>query len=149
MEILVVRKWFTTKSTIGELYINDSFQCYTLEDESRGEGVKIKGVTCIPNQEYAVKITHSNRFNKDLPLIFNKPDLSCEDETGKVRFTGVRIHPGNRDTDTEGCILPGTSKGRDIVYQSRKAFDALFEQIEIAEAAGETVKLKITHEQVS
>ena len=91
------------KSTLGKLYINDVFFCYTLEDKVRTRGIKIKGETAIPDLTYKGKITFSNRFKRDMLLIYNKPDLSIED--GVVRFTGVRIHGGNTHNNTEGCVL--------------------------------------------
>jgi len=41
-------------------------------------------------------------------------------------FEGVRIHPGNSNHDTEGCILVGRTRSKDYIGQSRKAFDSLF-----------------------
>jgi Family of unknown function (DUF5675) len=48
-------------------------------------------------------------------------------------FTGIRIHSGNSDHDTEGCILVGESRAPDWVGASRKAFELLFPLIEAAQ----------------
>ncbi|MCA6071157.1 MAG: DUF5675 family protein, partial [Endomicrobium sp.] len=48
--------------------------CDTLEPS------KMSGML-IPTGKYKVEITHSNRFNRDLPLLLNV-----------AGFTGVRIH---------------------------------------------------------
>jgi hypothetical protein len=50
----------------------------------------------IPTGKHKVIVDHSNRFNRDLPLLLNV-----------AGFTGVRIHRGNTTKDTLGCILPG------------------------------------------
>ena len=44
-------------------------------------------------------------------------------------FEGVRIHPGNTDKDTEGCLLPGARYAQDAVLDSRKAFSQLYDKI--------------------
>ena len=36
MELILKRNIFTDKSTIGELTIDDKFECYVLEDKDRG-----------------------------------------------------------------------------------------------------------------
>jgi hypothetical protein len=131
-DIEIVRKWFTNRSTIGELFGWDVFDnrvkqmCYTLEDEARPSGVKIPAFTCIPEGKYKVKITYSNRFKRDLPIIYTHEEYNGEQLVlvdGKHIWRGVRFHPGNTDADTEGCILPGTSKDKDRVDSSRIAFD--------------------------
>ena len=52
MEIKVLRKEFSSESTIGELYINEEFHCYTLEDIDRSDGPKIYGKTAIPGGRF-------------------------------------------------------------------------------------------------
>ncbi len=116
MKLDLIRKWFTDISTIGELYINDEFFCYTLEDKVR-EG-KVYGKTAIPYGKYDVIITYSPRFKQNMPLLVNVPN-----------FEGVRIHTGNTANDTEGCILVGKSKGYDFIGGSRNAFNELMERI--------------------
>lgn len=83
MKIEVIRHTFTGRSTIGSLYIDKKFECYTLEDVVR-TGPKVHGQTAIPEGTYEVQITFSPRFKRDLPLLLNVPN-----------FEGVRIHTGN------------------------------------------------------
>ena len=116
MEIRIKRLHRTERSTISELSINGKFQCYTLEDVEREN--KIKSETAIPKGTYKVIINYSNRFKQNLPLILNVPN-----------FEGVRIHTGNTNHDTEGCILVGKVRGIDYVGKSSVAFTALFEKM--------------------
>lgn len=117
MKITVKRLHKTDTSTIGELLIDGIFECYTLEDVERP--VKIKSETAIPKGTYKVIINQSNRFKRLLPLLLNVPN-----------FEGVRIHSGNTNHDTEGCILVGRTRGDNYVGQSRKAFDKLFKKMQ-------------------
>jgi hypothetical protein len=119
MKLVLKRMQKTTKSTIGELSVDGKFECFTLEDVERN--VKIKGITAIPKGTYKVGISFSNRFQKDLPILLNVPN-----------FEGVRIHPGNKAEDTEGCILVGKTKSADFIGQSRIAFDQLFQKMKLA-----------------
>jgi len=119
VEILIKRLHKTENSTIGELTINGRFECFTLEDRERE--VKIKGETAIPKGTYKVIINQSNRFKRLLPLLIDVKN-----------FEGVRIHPGNSNHDTEGCILVGLTRSRDYISKSRKAFERLFAKMQEA-----------------
>jgi hypothetical protein len=119
MKIQIKRLHKTENSTIGEMTIDGKWECYTLEDVERD--VKIKSETAIPKGTYKVIINKSNRFKKLLPLLLNVPN-----------FEGVRIHPGNTNHDTEGCILVGRTKSKDFIGQSRKAFESLFAKMKLA-----------------
>lgn len=120
MNLTLNRTTRTGNSTIGELYVNGAFECFTLEDIEREE--KVHGKTAIPRGRYEVVISFSNRFKKYLPLLLNVPG-----------FAGVRIHPGNCPADTEGCILVGRTRGTDFIGESRKAFAPLFAKMKVAE----------------
>jgi len=139
MKIELKRKWFTNQSTIGELYINGVFECFTLEDVVREkEGVpvskwKIQDVTAIPKGTYDLIITHSPRFKQRLPILLRV-----------AGFTGIRIHSGNTANHTEGCILVGTTRAKDFVGNSRVAFGRLFRKITTALTAGKKVTIKIS-----
>ncbi len=116
MELKVKRIDYCAKATMGELYINGKFFCYTLEDVVRKDGVKVYGETAIPAGRYKVIITMSNRFKVRLPLLQNVPN-----------FDGIRIHPGNTSADTHGCLLVGTTKQPpDFIGNSKRAFAELF-----------------------
>lgn len=117
MELKVTRKEFSKKSTIGELSIDGEFFCYTLEDVLRD--VKIYGETCIPYGRYKVIINKSARFGIMMPLLIDVPG-----------FEGVRIHAGNTDADTHGCILVGVTKSKDFIGSSRVAFNALMKKLD-------------------
>lgn len=119
MVITVKRLYKTDTSVIGELLVDGIFECYTLEDAERP--VKIKGETAIPKGTYRVIINESNRFKRLLPLLIDVPN-----------FEGVRIHSGNSNHDTEGCILVGQTRNKNYIGQSRKAFDKLFKKMQVA-----------------
>lgn len=119
MKLLLKRLHRTDVSTIGELYVDGVFECYTLEDIERE--VKIKSETAIPKGKYKVMITMSNRFKRHMPLLLNVPN-----------FQGVRIHAGNTNHDTEGCILVGQTRSKDFIGKSRKAYDNLFKKMQKA-----------------
>jgi hypothetical protein len=121
MDLLLKRKWYTDRSTIGELWRDGTFECFTLEDVVRPAGVKVPGRTAIPAGRYQVQVTFSNRFQRQMPLLLNVPN-----------FAGVRIHCGNTDKDTEGCILVGRNRLTDAIGRSREAYAALFPRIDEA-----------------
>jgi hypothetical protein len=126
MNIQVIRETFTSKSTIGKMYIGGRFFCYTLEDVDRDKNKdgdlndpgeqKVYGETAIPRGTYKVTLTMSNRFKVVMPLLNNVPG-----------FEGIRIHNGNSSADTHGCILVGESKGLDFIGASKMAFVKLMD----------------------
>jgi hypothetical protein len=133
MKLRLIRQWFTDSSTIGELFVDGTRECFTLEDVVRS-GPKVPGKTAIPEGTYPVTITHSPRFNRDLPLLPGVPG-----------FAGIRIHSGNKPEDTEGCILVGQTRSENRVGQSRAAFDPLFARLQAANQAGIPIEIAITH----
>jgi hypothetical protein len=130
MEIDLRRVELSSFCTIGELYVDGEFVCYTLEDAVRDH--KIPGETAIPAGRYQVILTWSPRFRRILPLLMDVPG-----------FEGIRIHPGNTAADTEGCILVGKVRGAAAVFQSRDAFDALFLKLEAATIVGREIWITI------
>lgn len=129
--------------TIGNLSIDGAYFCDTLEDTDRGIdwGMssrdiayrKIKAKTAMPTGEYEVRLTLSPRFERVLPLLMNVKG-----------FEGVRIHPGNRPEDTEGCILVGLNKVKGQVIESRKTFDELYRILADEVRRGKKIYIKIS-----
>ena len=132
MNLLLNRDKYDDQSTIGELHVDDDFQCFVLEDRVRAPGVKVFGKTAIPAGVYNVELTYSNRFGKVMPLIDAVPG-----------FDGVRIHAGNTAKDTEGCLLVGLSQGNDFIGSSVAAFNDLFPQLKHAKDMGDVITLTI------
>lgn len=132
MELELRRKDKTDNSTIGELYVDGKFESYVIEDKDRGlldtmsetdiKAKKKHGITAIPTGRYKVVISFSNRFQKYLPELI-----------GVKGFAGIRIHSGNTSADSEGCLLPGTTKATNFVGNSVKAFNALFSKLKATE----------------
>lgn len=127
MKILVKRRPSFLDATLGDLFVDDQWECFTLEDVVR-TGIKVYGKTAIPRGTYQVIITKSNRFSTPghdvfLPLLLNVPN-----------FEGVRIHGGNKAVDTDGCILVGQEIGQDnaSLIHSQAALLPLIEKIENA-----------------
>lgn len=109
MKLKLIRKEFTDYSSIGEMLIDGEKFCFTLEDAARE--IKIPKQTAIPYGSYEVITNYSDRFKKVMPLLLNVPG-----------FEGVRIHNGNTDKDTEGCILLGYTKQKNFIGNSKTAF---------------------------
>lgn len=119
MTLTLQREKSDDRRTFGRLSVDGTFECHTLEDPVRDK--KIPRVTAIPAGRYEIIVTESPRFKRRLPLLLSVPG-----------FEGVRIHPGNRETDTEGCILTGLGRTSTIITGSRLAFSALYAKITAA-----------------
>ena len=124
--------------TIGKLYVNGEYFCDTLEDKDRGLSQemgepecirqKVMGSTAIPYGTYEVTTRFVSSKFKDTvwgkmfsgrtPRLLNVP-----------AFTGVLIHPGNTNKDTQGCILVGENKEKGKVINSREKYICLMDML--------------------
>lgn len=102
----LVREVYSKDRTIGRLFIDDIWFCFTLEDTCRCYGVKVGGETAIPAaaNTYKVKLNYSNKFKRELPIIYTESN-GYEIKHAGIRFKGVRFHGGNDPEDTWGCPL--------------------------------------------
>lgn len=142
MEIRINRIARKERYTIGNMYVDDTYFCDTLEDADRGlvdtMGIgeilakKVKAQTAIPTGKYDVILTFSQRFKRVLPLL-----LSVKG------YEGVRIHPGNTNKDTEGCLLVGENKAKGQVLNSRATFEKLMSVLLGCEKKKEKVTITI------
>ena len=95
-------------TTLGLLYVNDRFYCYTLEDTFHE--IKIDGETRIPAGTYPVQF---RKEETELTLKYREryPDwftwhLQLKNVPG---FNSIYIHNGGDHTHTEGCLLVSDS----------------------------------------
>jgi len=112
LELIVFRKYFGEKYTIGRFYADDKYLCDTMEPVVRqlhdlnhngtftdpGEG-KIMGKTAIPCGRYKITMEMFLKHNRLTPML--------HDVYG---FTEIFIHAGADVTWTAGCILVGENK---------------------------------------
>jgi hypothetical protein len=102
-------KRFSSQSdtTLGLLFVDGEFECFTLEDEHREE--KVKGETRIPAGTYKVEKREvlsglTKKYRNKYPwfdyhfMLQDVPD-----------FQYVYIHIGNDDDHTDGCLLVADS----------------------------------------
>lgn len=128
MDILLERIANRPKYCIGRLYIDGVYFCDTLEDVDRGLddtmseqeilSSKVYGETAIPTGIYRVILNYSPKYKKVMPLLTNVKG-----------YSGIRIHSGNTDKDTLGCILVGENKVVGKVINSRAKYEALYKRI--------------------
>ena len=133
MKLKLIRKIGNAGFTEGRLYVDEVFECFTVEDAIRT--VKVQNKTAIPKGTYDVIMSMSTRFKKVMPEVLNVPG-----------FTGVRIHSGNSSKDTEGCIIVGAlndSMDDDFIGASKVAMGRLTHTIIDALAVKQKITLEI------
>ena len=133
MTLRLIREPSQHNATMGSLYVDGVWQCWTLEDAIRDQ--KMAGETCIPAGTYRVDITPSQRFHRLLPILLDVPG-----------FSGVRIHPGNTIADTEGCVLVGRTRSSGSVGESRLAFEPLFDRLKAGLSGGIQIVIEPPYE---
>lgn len=142
MKLKLERRFFFDTATIGRLFADGIFICYIVEDVVRDKNkdgdlqdegeAKVMHKTAIPYGTYEIAVTMSQRFKRELPILLNVPE-----------FEGIRIHTGNTEADTSGCLLPATYCDGKTGVESTAAFTRLFAIIRTAIAAGEEVTIEI------
>lgn len=114
MQLLVVREPSNNDTTLGKLYIEGVFFCDTLEDVIREqEGIDVSkwkeyGRTAIPQGSYEITAEDSPKFGPDTLTV-----------NGVHGFDKIRIHAGNTNEDTHGCLLVGRKVNEHAIGQSR------------------------------
>jgi hypothetical protein len=143
MELYLKRDTFTDISTTGKLLIDGQFECFILEDRDRGltdtmplaeiVATKIYGKTAIPYGRYEVDWTMSARFKVFMPILLNVKG-----------YSGIRIHKGNTEIDSLGCLLCGRKRANNIITESTAATNLLYTKIQTAKSRKEKIFITIT-----
>lgn len=109
-ELTHTRRIFTPTATTGDIVKPDGSRlCYVVEDVYRGQDMskKVAGKTAIPCGRYRLLHTDSPKFGRKMWLVDGVPG-----------FQGIRIHTGNTDADSEGCLIVGRKLGVNRVDES-------------------------------
>jgi len=137
MKIDVHRVNAATDTTIGIMYVNGQFECFTLEDEPRE--AKVQGKTRIPAGTYKVKQRKEvSPLTEKYRQRYNFFDFHFELQN-VPGFQYIYIHPGNDHTHTDGCILVGNQILSNKVVQknnlgeSAAAFEVLYKKMKAAQ----------------
>jgi|SRR6185437_148368 len=123
-QLSLLRKKTDQWCTQGQLSINGSFVCFTIElPKVHENGANI----CIPVGTYSVSLYQGSRWPFKTPLL----------DTSSVGRSYIEIHPSNyaiRPSDgkvfLEGCIAPGLSEGQDFDNSSKDAWDLMMSKID-------------------
>ena len=144
MELTLKRKYLKDDYTIGHLFINDAYECDTIEDKVRdlNKEAKVYSKTAIPYGRYEVTLNvqspkYSTRSsylwcNGFLPRLLNVK-----------HFDGILIHCGNTAEDSAGCILVGQNRVKGRLINSMETLKALYAKMKIASEKGEKIWITI------
>jgi len=134
MKLDVIRTQFGKDATNGLLFIDNVFECYTLEDEVRD--IKVHSETAIPLGTYNIKFRNIGGFDTKYTArygsTFHKGMLELQDVPN---FKYILIHTGNTDQHTAGCLLLGETqqdldKGKDgFVGGSGDAYKKMYPKV--------------------
>lgn len=142
MELVVLRYNSERDYTDGLLYVDNLFECFTLEDEYRTD--KVWGETRIPDGTYSIELRteggFDQRYTYKFGKNFHKGMLWIKDVPG---FEYIFIHIGNTDDDTAGCLLVGTTadKNKNFIGNSTGAYKSFYPKVARALLNGEKVKI--------
>ncbi len=157
MQFILQRLNDNRKSTIGTLFkkitVGQSeklvLQAFTIEDEYRDE--KVSGETRIPAGFYKLGLRQEDT-PKTLQYRAKYPWFKKHIEVLNVKgFTGVYIHIGNSDSDTDGCLLIGDSVDNNTISDGnltnstvsfKRFYDSVYDELE----GGAVVTLEIREE---
>lgn len=148
LTITVLRYMDDGETTLGLLFLEDKFFCYTLEDTFRLQ--KVKKETRIPSGTYKVDF---NKHDTSLTLKYRKtrPWFKYHLHINDVpNFSGVYIHSGSNHTHTEGCLLVASSidagNATLSVYHSRETYKKLYLHLKEVLDSGTAVRIKLFDE---
>jgi hypothetical protein len=119
--MLKLKRSYLDNCTIGKLYFQGEFICYTVERPWLNNE---KNVSCVPSGLYQLQPYSSSKYNDCYSLTAFNLGVGL---TPKFHRTHILIHPGNFPNDIQGCIAPGLYLHPTVwgVSQSRVAMDKL------------------------
>jgi len=150
MNIALHRYSHNDTDTLGTVFLDGAFFCYSLEDAPSQS--KISGKTRIPSGTYEVKFRKvlsgkTKQYRKRYSWFEWHLELQ-----NVPNFKYVYIHIGNDHGDTDGCILVGNtannnSQEQGFIGSSTPIFNKLYNKVYLALTEGERVYITILDEQ--
>lgn len=144
MKLEVLRYSSGKESTLGLLFINGEFECYTLEDEYRSQ--KVYSETRIPDGEYKIGLKEQGVFHDKYIKKFPLSHRGMLHILDVPNFSDVLIHIGNNDDDTAGCLLLGDGAnnnkvGSGFISNSTVAYKRVYAKVITPLLNGEDVTI--------
>lgn len=141
MILKINRKEFTENSIIGELFIDDEFFCYTLENPQIG--IERGRDLAIPYDTYKLKYHSPSRFEENLHKLMKDDSykMICVYNDKVPPERAILIHWGNTAEDTAGCILLGQTKDKDFIGSSKIACYDFYEKLKNVDLHDVTLKI--------
>ncbi len=133
MELYLKREENQTK-TFGRLYEENIYLNETLEDKVRSASDPfILKETAIPYGRYRLIISFSNRFKKQMIQIINVRGSNILYHGVSVDACGLRLHGGNTEEDTLGCVLCGKTRTLEGIKDCKIVVDNLIKLVKSAD----------------
>ena len=130
MNIKVVRIKSNNDATLSVVYIDNSFQCFGIEDEHREE--KLANETRIPAGTYKIGVRTVGGFNNRYTTKFPDFHQGMLQVLDVPNFEYILIHIGNTDDDTSGCLVVGENAHTSITIKnssSTNAYKKLYKKV--------------------
>ena len=137
--IKILRYSPTNESTLGLLFINDSWFCYTLEN-----GLMQK---YIPDGIYDLIINYdvtplTEKYRKKFTWFENHIEIS-----NVLGINNAYLHIGNKESDTDACVLLGNSVNNNtcdygFLGNSTPAFELFYFKIFPLLKGGEKIQIE-------
>lgn len=131
MKLLLKRFSGADESTLGLMFVNGQFYCYSLEDQFNEP--KIPGETRIPAGTYQVNLRNEGGMTQRYAerFGFHQGMLWLQEVPN---FQYIYIHTGNNDDHSEGCILVGDGQVQNVtergqVTSSVAAYSRLYQEV--------------------
>ncbi len=129
MKVKLLRYSDNGNSTLGIVFIDNVFTAYSLEDEYRD--IKVSGETRVPHGIYELV-----KYKTNSPMTRKYRDKYSWFEWHIMlkdvpNFKNVYIHIGNKEKNTDGCILLGSTAnnnklGEGFIGSSTNAFKRFY-----------------------
>jgi hypothetical protein len=110
VKLRLIRQPCNDNATFGVLFVNNFFECFTLERTDR----------IIPAGTYDLILYQSPRHKRLVPLLQKVPNRGM-----------IEIHIANYPVELEGCIAVGNNFTTKMLMSSTKAFTALMSKIKL------------------